>query len=328
MLRAPALLWLGWAMLGSTAHAATALPTYPLRSITVYVPFALHSDNDYFTRLMAARISPLLGGAEFGVKNWVEDAGTQAAIATRNAPPDGYTLFAARLSTQALAPVIRPQLPYRWSDFSFIGFLEMEPLVCAARKDAAFEDTRGLLRALRKAPGTLTYGHAGDGTILSLAARYLMQLGGISTRNASGKFFPSASNAVEGLIKGKIDFLCTPAGGLLEAIRDQKVTPLFTTHSARMQQLPALPTARELGFADLTRLNSGTLLVGPPKLPAAIVAQWRQALQKMARDPAWSAALAKRSAIPMIGTLKDNPQFLKDQALFYERLIGILSASE
>lgn len=315
-------------MLGSTAHAATALPTYPLRSITLLVPFALHSDNDYFTRLMAARITPFLSGAEFGVKNWVEDAGTQAAIATRNAAPDGYTLFAARLSTQALAPAIRPSLPYRWGDFSFIGFLEMEPLICAARKDAGFEDTRGLLRALRKAPGTLTYGHAGDGTILSLAARYLMQLGGVKARNASGKFFPSASNAVEGLIKGKIDFLCTPAGGILEAIQSQKVTPLFTTHSARMRQIPTLPTAREQGFADLTRLNSGTLLVGPPKLPTAIVTQWRQALQQMAKDPVWITALAERSAIPMIGTLRDNPQFLKDQALFYERLIGILNTPE
>ena len=90
--------------------------------------------------------------------------------------------------------------------------------------------------------------------------------------------------------------------------------------------MPAVPNAREAGLRDLNAFVGWSVLVGPPGLPAPVIARWREALKQAAKNPEWVAAMTELGAIPTIGTTKDSERFIKDQAELYQRLAPLLKA--
>lgn len=305
-----------------------ALAAYPDKPITIIVPYAAGSEGDRYARLMTDLMKTHFKEATLVVENRPGDSGAQGALAVKQSPADGYTLLAGRIASQAVAPSLKPAIPYRWNDFSFIGLLEVEPFICAVRADSPYRDARALIGAIRKAPGSFKYSHAGQGTLLNLAAKYLLKLGGLNRDAALAVGMNTTAEATAALVSGEVDFVCNSTATLLEPIRSGKVRPLFSTSAGRIEQLPDLKNARESGFPNMGHLLGWTVLAGPPKLPVAVVTRWKTALADMAKNPEWLAGLEARGAVQMIGTSRDREAFLKEQATFYEQLILSLGLRE
>ena len=120
----PVMRWILLAIGLVVAFAAQA-QVYPSRSVRVVVGFAAGGSTDKLARLVALRLSEELGQSVV-VENRPGAAGNIAAEAVAGAPPDGYTLFMATLSSQAINPHLYEKL-------NFDAIKSFEPIMLVAK---------------------------------------------------------------------------------------------------------------------------------------------------------------------------------------------------
>src|SRR5437868_7346722 len=77
--------------------------TYPTRPITMVIPFAAGGPTDVLGRVVASRMSEILG-QQIVIENIGGAGGMTGANRVKIAPPDGYQLLLGTVGTQAQAP--------------------------------------------------------------------------------------------------------------------------------------------------------------------------------------------------------------------------------
>src|SRR3546814_19645921 len=91
--------------------AADALSNYPTKAITIVVPYPPGGSTDALGRLLGEKI-----GAELGqpviVENKAGASGNIGAVAVKNSPPDGYTLFLGKSTALSVNQSLYPDLTY------------------------------------------------------------------------------------------------------------------------------------------------------------------------------------------------------------------------
>src|ERR1043165_4956991 len=97
--------------LSLTSVNAKADETYPNRPVRVVVPFSAGGPTDIVGRVFAQKLSELIG-QQFYVENKVGAGGNIGADIVAKAPPDGYTLLVATVSTHAINPGLYARMPY------------------------------------------------------------------------------------------------------------------------------------------------------------------------------------------------------------------------
>src|SRR5262245_1172580 len=129
-----------FALLGAsgTLHAQ-----YPSKPITLVVPFSAASDADLAARNLADHAAKYLGNS-IVVVNQPGASGAIGTQAVRNAPADGYTMLLARIASQVILPATDAKTPYKWSDFTLLSVLEVNPYVCAVKADAPWKSMKEL----------------------------------------------------------------------------------------------------------------------------------------------------------------------------------------
>lgn len=300
--------------------AGAAAAQYPARTVTIIVPFTAGSDADLSARNLAQHAEKYLGRHPIIVTNQPGASGSIGSMAVRNAAPDGHTLLLARIASHVILPATDPKTPYRWSDFTQIGLLELNPYVCAVRREAPWRDMRGLVEAVRGQPGKLNFATVGAGTLQNFGPRYLFTLAGMSKDAAVGVPYKGSGDLTTALLGGQVDFACSNLGALLGHLRSGALRALMTTTREPLRELPDVPTARSLGWPQMEALAAWSALAGPPGLPAEIVAQWADVLQRVSRDASWVAGNEKLGGIPAIRTPAETEQFVREQGELYERL--------
>jgi tripartite-type tricarboxylate transporter receptor subunit TctC len=91
--------------------AAQGQATWPTAPVRIIIPFAPGGVPDIVARLVAPHMQTGLGQPVL-VENRPGAGGTVAAEFVARATPDGYTLFMTTVSTQAIAPNLRPDIRY------------------------------------------------------------------------------------------------------------------------------------------------------------------------------------------------------------------------
>ncbi|HET9652488.1 MAG TPA: tripartite tricarboxylate transporter substrate binding protein, partial [Usitatibacter sp.] len=162
------------AVLAAACFGAGAASAYPDKPVTFIVPFSAGGDADLAGRNLGAAAQPLLRQPVVVVNK----AGASGAIGSqlvKDAGADGHTLLIARVGSNAVLPALRPATTYKWNDFTFLGLLELNPVVCVVHPESPYRNLDDLARALRERAGKLNYSSSGIGTILHLGSLLLMQ---------------------------------------------------------------------------------------------------------------------------------------------------------
>ena len=90
---------------------AAAQDTFPSRSLRIVVPTSPGSGSDIVGRFMAEQLGTVLGQTVV-VENRAGGNGVIAAMAVKQAPADGYTLFLGTNTHLAVNPVVIKDIPY------------------------------------------------------------------------------------------------------------------------------------------------------------------------------------------------------------------------
>ena len=105
----------GLVFVAMIAAMAAAVPAqaddYPSRPITILVPFPPGGSSDIVMRLVASKASEALK-QPIVIENRPGAAGNVAAMAIKNAPPDGYLLMMGHTGTHAINATLYTDLKF------------------------------------------------------------------------------------------------------------------------------------------------------------------------------------------------------------------------
>lgn len=301
------------------APFAAVAQQYPVRPLLIVAPFSAGGDSDLAARNLAA-VLPKYIGQNVVVINKVGASGAIGSEYVKNASPDGYALLLARVGSQATLPALKPDLSYKWNDFTFLGILELNPYVCAVRAEAPYKTFGELVEGIRKNPGKLKYSTAGIGTIHEMGPQMLFDAQKLGKEAAIQIPYKGGGEAATALVGRHVDFGCSNIGTVLGFIKAGQLRALVTTTPERYKEIPDVPTAKEAGFPMLERIIGWSALYGPPRMDAKLVRFWGDALQKVARDTQWVGATERIGSVPRIMSPADTAKFVKEQYDTYDRL--------
>jgi tripartite-type tricarboxylate transporter receptor subunit TctC len=176
--------------------------TYPARSVQMLLGFSAGGSVDIMARGVAEEMSALLG-QRFIVVNREGASGVVAMSAVAGAAPDGYLLATGPATPVTNSPHVQDKLPYRLDSFEYVCQTFRNDFTVSVRSDSPYKTLAGLLDAARKAPGKLSYGHAGHASIPHLAAVDLLQKAGTTALDVPYK---GDAAMLPSLLGGQVDF--------------------------------------------------------------------------------------------------------------------------
>jgi tripartite-type tricarboxylate transporter receptor subunit TctC len=324
-------------VVGGSAHAQPAAASAPLRgassagsaaprTVRLYLPFGAGGEADASARNFIAAAARVSSGLAFETVYLTAESGAVAGRTVRAAPPDGGTLLLGRVGSLAILPALSRHTAVSSAEFTPLAVLDQSPLICAVRTGSPIQSMHELQAAIAASPGRLRYSTAGAGTLQNLAVRYLLSLSGLPADAARPVHFTQGTQATQALLDGAVDFSCNNARSMVPQVQSGALRGLMTTAQGRLKALPQLHNAAELGLRDMQQLQGWSALLGPPGMPAAVVARWHTLLERVAEDAGWQADTEALGAAPRIRALPTPALFLREQAQFYERLVMLLEA--
>jgi tripartite-type tricarboxylate transporter receptor subunit TctC len=262
------------------AHGAD----YPTRLIDMIIPFPAGGSVDVIGRTVASTMAAELG-QNIVVSNRDGAAGTIGFNALASAAPDGYTLGAGPTTPIANAPYLAKGVRYGAESFDYICQYYENIFTLAVTQRSPYRTAQELFAAAAEAPGKLTYGHAGVGTIPHLAAENLAEALGLKFQAIP---FRGDSPMLPVLLKGDVDFGSTALGSIQGL--DLRILAVFA--NARLPSLPAVPTVKELGVPTSVPPGHNGLFA-PRGIPEAVRTRLAGACANAAKSEAVVNALAR-----------------------------------
>ena len=275
---AVALVALTASMLALDAPAQTA--AYPTKPVRWVVGYPAGGGTDFLARTVGAQVSQQIGQPVL-VDN---KPGAGAIIASENvarAPGDGYTVFSADNGVLVYNPALYKKLPYdAEKDFALVGMMGRSPLVITAAPNAGVADAKALIAALKASPGKFSIATPGTGSPHHLAMELFQREAGVSMLHVPYK---GGAPALQDLMGGQVPLMMLDLPSGVSAVKAGKVIPLLAMSAERIPQLPNVPTAKELGYANV-EAYTWQGLVTPAATPKEVQAKLGTELQKAMGD--------------------------------------------
>ena len=167
------------ALAGAAALAPRAAwAAYPERAIRLVVPFAAGGAVDGVARLIGKALATNLD-QPIVIENRGGAGGIIGMDAVAHAGADGYTMLLSHSGFTAM-PGLYDKLPFDpVKDFDGVVTAASGAFVLAANPAAPFKSVAELIAYAKANPGKLTYGSAGIGSTVHLAAELFKRLAGV-----------------------------------------------------------------------------------------------------------------------------------------------------
>jgi tripartite-type tricarboxylate transporter receptor subunit TctC len=307
------------AMIAAFALSGGALAQeYPAQPITLVVPYGAGGASDLAGRALADVAGERLG-QPIVVTNQPGAGGMVGARAVSEGEADGYTLLLSRVG-MALAPAVTPQDAVPHDAYTFLGIIEATPMILAVNSASPHESVEGLLEAIEQQPGALAYAASGATAIDGFTVQALLADRGLDPfTDATLIPYEGGAELATALLGGHVDFLAIASASLMPHIESGDMRPLMVYSPSRMDQLPDVPTAEELGFERAGQVIGWSGLYGPPGLPDEVVARWEEVLAEVAEDERWHSLAERRGSISTIGVY-EPASYVEEQYQFYRTL--------
>jgi len=223
--------------------AAARAQDYPSHTIMLLHGFPPGGNVDVLARITADEMSKGLGQS-IVVEPRPGVVGSIAAEAVARSRPDGYTLLFLP-SAHAVTAAIYKSLKYQpVDDFAWISTVSFYPFVMVVRKDSKIASLDDLLREAKAAPGRLSYGSTGVGSIHHMTVELLANATGVKFLNVP---YRGEGQVITGLLGGQIDFAVATVTVVAPNIESGELRALGVTSKTRWKDLPNVPTFDEAG---------------------------------------------------------------------------------
>ncbi|HEX5868614.1 MAG TPA: tripartite tricarboxylate transporter substrate-binding protein [Beijerinckiaceae bacterium] len=285
--------------------AAGAQGDWPTRPVTMVIPFAAGGPTDVLGRVMAERMSQILG-QQVVVENVGGAGGMTGSQRVARAAPDGSSFVLGTVGTHAQNQTLYKKPAYdAASDFAPAAFIAEVPLVLITRKDFPANTLQDFIKYAKENQAKMTFGSAGAGSATHLGCVLLNSAMGVDISHVP---YRGTGPAMQDLAGGRIDYMCEIVTTALPQIEGGAVKAVATLTKARSPVLPKLATADEQGLKDFEAYTWNAFFL-PKGTPEPIIKKLHDASVQAMETPAVKDRLQGLGA-SLVAPERRSPDYL------------------
>ena len=251
---------------GALLAGFAAAQNFPARPVRIIVPLAPGGGTDNLTRILAPKLSELLG-QQIVVENRAGAGGQIGTDYVAKSAADGYTLLNVDTSFTS-NPSLFAKLPYdSIKDFAPVSLLAAAPVALIVHPSVPARSLRELLILAKARPQLFNFAMGGYGSATHLAVEQFRAASAIDIVVIPYK---GGGLATADVLAGQVVMMFGGPSSLAQHVASGRLRALAVTGKQQIPALPAVPTFVEAG---LPAVNAGSYwgTLAPAGTPRDIV---------------------------------------------------------
>ncbi len=266
---------------------------FPSRPLRIVVPTTPGSGSDITARFFGEQLGIMLGQV-VTIENRAGGNGLIAAMATKQAPADGYTLFLATNTHMAVNPVVVKDIPYdALKDFKPVTGLARGMMIFVAPATSRITNIADLVQASRTTPRQLSVGSYTPG--FHLSAEWFASASG--TRHVYVPF-RGAPEVFTALVGEQIEWGVSDLIAALPQVKSGRLRAIAVSGERRHPDAPEIPTVSESGYPTYINYTWTSLYIRS-ETPEPETNRLVEAMQKVLATPAARDFIARIGSDPL-----------------------------
>jgi tripartite-type tricarboxylate transporter receptor subunit TctC len=284
--------------------ASNAAQGFPTQRVTIVVPFGAGSVTDIMARILADEMSK-----RWGQQVIVENRpGLAGSLGVAKAAPDGYTLMLTS-NGHTVAGLVNKNLAFDpVKDFTGITRVSSAPLYLIINPEVAAKNLKELIDLAKSKPGTLNFSSPGLASTTFIAGALFRKAANINIVHVP---FKSAPDAVTAVVRGDAQMYFAPVNLSKEMAEAGKVRAIAAVTSARIPEMPDVPTFREAGLDFV--YDSWFGLMTQAGVPREVVNKVNHDVVAILQTPEVKAKLAAQFVVGAADTPEQFDKIIRDE---------------
>ena len=300
------------AMIAPLATGQTA--SFPVRPLKIVVPTSPGSGSDTTARHFGEQLSALLGQPVV-IDNKPGANGIIAAMAVKQAPADGYTIFLGTNTHMAVNPSVVKDLPYDpVKDFKPVAGLARGMMIFIASPNAKIGNIPDLVVAAKNSKQKLNVGTYTAG--FNLSGKWFGSVTGTESVNVPYKGAPEVFIALMG---DQLDWAVSDLIAAIPQVKAGKLKAIAVSGDKRHPDYPDIPTIKESGYPEYVNYTWTSMYIRS-ETPEAVTAKLVDTMQKILATPAAREFIAKIGSDPMALPPADMRKFQISETERFKRI--------
>jgi len=307
----------GAAATAVAAPAVLAQSAWPSKAIRFVVPFAPGGTSEVVARTVAAELTKQLGQSVY-VENKPGGAGTIAMQEVAKSAPDGYTMILTHVGTLAVNPYMLKNQPYDVDkDFMPVTLLAKVPNVFVIHPDVPAKNFKEFVDYVKKNPGRVNYGSAGNASAGHLSMEYLKLVTGMFMTHIP---YRGTGPQLTDLLGGRLQAASAGMPALGAHIRSGKLRAIAVGTQKRIAAMPDVPTVEEMGYKGFETSQWYGIHV-PTGTPPDIVKRLQEESFKALKSSSVTERFATDNAIGGGGPSAEYAKFVASEQKIWKNIV-------
>ena len=308
----------------SASACALAVPgmpraqsNWPKQSIRFVVPFAPGGTSEIVARTVAYELTKQLGQTVY-IDNKGGGGGIPAMQDVAKSTPDGHTIILGHVGSLAVNPVIFPNQPFDVNkDFIPVTLLAKVPNLFVIHPDVPATNFKEFVAHVKKKPGMLNYGTAGNASAGHLAMEYLKLVTGMFITHIP---YRGTGPMLSDLLAGRTQASSAGLPALVSHIKSGKLRAIAVGTAQRLPALPDVPTVAEMGFKDF-ETSQWYGILAPAGTPPDIVKRLQEECLKALKSNSVTERFANDSAVGGGGPPAEFAAYIATQQKVWKEIV-------
>jgi tripartite-type tricarboxylate transporter receptor subunit TctC len=277
---------------------------FPTKPMTMIIPFAAGGPQDVLGRILAQRLSEVLG-QQVVIENIGGAGGQTGSRRVADATPDGYVFGIGSVGTHAQNQTLFKRPLYdAATDFTPVALVAESPIALMTRNDLPVTNFKEFLAYAKANQAKMQFASAGAGSATHVACVVLNYAMGVDITHVP---YRGTGPAMQDLAGGRVDYMCDFVATSKPQIDGGTVKGIALLNKERSPVLPNLATALEQGTDVQT--YAWTAIFLPKHTPDAIVQKLNQAILQAMHTPIVQTRISELGST-IVPDDRATPQYL------------------
>jgi tripartite-type tricarboxylate transporter receptor subunit TctC len=282
-----------------TVSRVTWAQTYPTRPVRMVVPFAPAGTTDISARLIGQWLSERFG-QQFVIENRAGANGNIGTEVVLRSTPDGYTLLMIDASPSINATLYE-RLNFNFvRDAALVATVARSPFILVIHPSVPARTVPEFIAHAKANPGRISYGSAGPGSTLHVAAELFKIMTGVDLLHVP---YRGGGPAIADAIAGQVQVVFIPAPAGIEYVRSGRLRALGVSSATRFEVLPDVPSVSE--FVSGYEASTWHGVAAPRNTPATIIDSLNKEINAGLAEPKLKARFVELGAEVFPGSPAD-----------------------
>ncbi len=306
------------ALSASFAHAAD----YPVRPISLIVPYGPGGTNDILARAIANKISASLGQTVI-VSNKSGAGGNIGAHQVATAEPDGYTLLLASSGVYSVNKWLYRSLTYDPAvAFAPVILAGQVPNVLLLNPNVPAKTVAELVAYGKDKPKALNFASMGSGTSGHLSSELFKLQSGLEAQHVP---YGGSAAALTGMLGGQVQLMFDNLPTALPQVKAGKLRAIAVSSATRTPLLPDTPTVAEQGYPGF-EATAWFGIAAPAGTPAPIVSRLNKEINDAMTDPKLAEILSAQGVSFSRNTPEEFRAFISAESQKWKKVVEVSGA--